>query len=99
MYNNYEWERKYSFGVLVTLPAGKEMNGIHTMLTSGIVMNTHNPPYTGTLDTSLYDTNDWGYDLGIQIQTNRFTAHITVDVLNFMRYVEIGAGYCFSLYK
>jgi hypothetical protein len=101
-YNNYAWERKYSVGLLITLPTSLEAQGMHSMATIGIIHNSHpyatNNEYPGRFDPDLYYTNYWGCDIGVQVQINRFTSHLTIDFGNFFRYAEIGAGYCF-LYR
>lgn len=80
------------------LPYALEMRGIHTFLTVAGVYNSHETPYLdfpGRYDARLYYTSNWGVDIGIQQQIGHFTAHLTVDVINWMRYVEFGAGYTF----
>jgi hypothetical protein len=100
---NYNWERKYSLGVLVTLPY--DGGGMHTMFTLGAVRNEHpllNADYgmqQGQHNPTYYETNNWGVDIGIQVQVKHFTSHLTVDVNNFMRYVEFGAGFTFYKLK
>jgi hypothetical protein len=96
---NYEWERKYSIGVSITLPYNPTMHGIYTMATLGFIYNQHpelypgRDMYKGTFDGVYYETVPWGIDVGIQIQINRFTSHLTVDAVNFFRYAEVGVGF------
>jgi hypothetical protein len=92
-YNNYSWERKIAIGGMITLPYSREMQGIHTILTLGAVYNSH--PSIKMDDPGLYQTSPWGCDIGVQLQKNRTTGHISIDVLNFMRYVELGIGITF----
>ena len=98
-YNTYSWERKYSLGGIITLPYSRQMHGTRTMLTVAAIYNSHEDVYMddwpGRFDPNVAYTNNWGVDLGVQVQTGRFTAHISIDALNFFRYAEIGAGYCF----
>jgi hypothetical protein len=99
---NYDWERKYSIGGMVTLPYD---GGMHTMFTLGAVRNEHprlNADYgmqTGQHNPTYYETNNWGVDIGIQVQVNHFTSHLTVDAINFMRYVQFGVGFTFYKLK
>lgn len=96
--NNYDWERKYSLGGMVQLPYSRKMNGTHTFLTVGVVYNSHKDPYLdypGRYDANLYYTSNVGCDIGIEQQRGRVKWHLTVDALNFMRYVEFGCGYTF----
>ena len=92
-YNNYAWERKYSLGGMVQLPYNRKMRGIHTFFTLAAVYNSHDDPY----DRSMNYTNDIGCDIGMEFQINRYKCHLTVDAINFMRYVEFGCG--ISFYK
>lgn len=100
-YINYEWERKYSLGGMLTLPYVREMKGIHTFFTVGAVYNSHPTANTdkglmpGQYDGELYYTTNWGCDIGFEWQIKHFKCHLTVDAINFMRYVEFGAGYTF----
>jgi len=101
-YNNYDWERKYSLGGMFTLPYVREMNGIHTFFTLGVVYNSHENPYidfSGKYDARLYYTSNVGCDVGMEWQMKHFKCHLTCDVVNFMRYVEFGAGYTFYKLK
>lgn len=100
---NYPWERKYSLGGMITLPYTREMHGIRTVITVGAVYNSHPDnylrDYPGLYDGNVYYTNNFGCDLGLQIQVNHFVGHIAVDAINFMRYVEIGIGFTFFKLK
>ena len=97
-YINYNWERKYSMGALITLPHSFESKLTHTALSIGAIYNSHTSP-PGQFQGDLYYTSYWGCDIGVHIQINHFTSHIVCDVFNFMRYVEFGCGYAFSFYK
>lgn len=100
-YNNYKWERKLSIGGIIQLPYDLEAHGTHSFFTLGLVYNLHPKANTnknlmpGQYDSSLYYTSMFGCDIGIEQQYNRFRWHLTVDVINFMRYVEFGFGYCY----
>lgn len=97
-YINYDWERKYSVGGMMQLPYSYKMRGIHTFITAGVVYNSHKDPYLdypGRYNGQLYYTSNIGFDVGIEQQINHFKCHLTVDVMNFMRYVEFGAGFTF----
>lgn len=94
-YNNYEWERKYSLGGMITLPYVRDMRGTHTFFTLGLVYNEHPTSTLVSYDSNLYFTSDFGCDVGMEFQLHHFKAHLTVDVVNFMRYVEFGAGFTF----
>ena len=104
-YINYEWERRYSLGGMLTLPYVREMKGIHTFFTLGLVYNSHPTANTdkglmpGQYDGELYYTTNWGCDIGFEWQTKHFKCHLTCDVVNFMRYVELGAGFTFYKLK
>lgn len=104
-YNNYEWQRKYSLGLSITLPHTFGDGIVHTMFTAGIVYNDHprtiydqnvNP---GNFTGDYQHTTTFGCDIGIRMQCKHFTAHLKTDVVNFMRYTQFGCGYCFSFYK
>jgi hypothetical protein len=96
---NYDWERKYSLGALLTLP--KYRDSMMTMVTFGVVRNEHPVSFydkglsPGQHDPHYFETLNWGFDIGVQVQVNHVTGHIVVDALNFMRYVEVGLGVTF----
>jgi hypothetical protein len=98
---NYDYERKVAIGGMITLPYNSLMHGIRTMLTVGAVRNIHpylfsdNVLYRGQFDNTYYQTCKYGVDIGIQMQLKHFTTGITVDAINFLRYVEVSAGYTF----
>ena len=100
-YNNYNWERKYSLGCILTLPHNLEDEYIHTMVTLGLIYNEHPREWQnkdlpiGLYMGNVYSTTPIGCDLGIRIQIKHFTSSLKVDVVNFMRYVEFGCGYTF----
>lgn len=98
-YNTYPWERKYSIGGMLTMPYNREMHGTRMMFTVGAIYNSHEDVYMddwpGRFDPNVAYTNNWGVDLGIQVQIKRFTGHISIDALNFFRYAEVGAGWTF----
>jgi hypothetical protein len=89
-YNNYDWERKYSLGGMVQLPYNIKMRGIHTFFTVGAVYNQH-----PEIAQDKYATSVIGCDVGVEFQIHHYRCHLTVDVVNFMRYIQIGCGYTF----
>lgn len=97
-HNNYAWERKYSLGGMITLPHNMDSEA-HTFFTLGVVRNSHPDAFTtstpGQYEADVYETANWGCDIGIEMQQKHFKAHLTVDVVNWMRYVEFGCGVTF----
>jgi len=100
-YINYAWERKYSIGGTITAPYDLEMHGIYTMFTLGLVYNEHPranqdlslPP--GQFMAGYKATSNFGLDIGVMIQLNHLAFHLKADAVNWMSYVEVGAGITF----
>lgn len=103
--NNYDWERKFSLGGSVQLPHYLKMNGFHTFFTFAGVYNSHPTANSdknlmqGQYNGATYHTTNIGVDIGIEQQINHIKWHLTIDAINFLEYVELGAGITFYKLK
>jgi len=100
-YVNYAWERKYSLGFSITSSNAFKSGGTHFMGTMALVYNSHPTAnqdldnFVGEYTGGYYTTTDFGLDIGIMMQKRHFVGHIKADMMNWMKYIEFGAGFSF----
>jgi len=102
IFNNYDWERKYTVGSLITLPTELKAT-FHTFVIVGINYNTHsdiNSQYIlqpGQYEAGLRTTQDVSCDIGLALQVHHFKFSIIYDPFN--RFYQFGIGPAFSCFK